>query len=144
MDQNGNFSGTIVAKGNGFQAGAFGTPMAAFEAVFTGSYTVASSGNTTVTIYVDNSFVLGIGGGATCVSGPNCNSPSTTAFQQLPVTASAQTSIRGFPITINFPGPGTYPFELDYVECCGGGGGDRQPKTETALCWFYWLLSLLR
>jgi len=34
------------------------------------------------------------------------------------------TSIGGFAITVNFPAPGTYPFELDYVECCGNGGGD--------------------
>ena len=123
-DQNGNFSGTIIAQGNGFQAGLFGSPLAAFQAVFTGSYIVKAAGNSTITIYVDNAFILGIDGGAKLVSGPVNNPPAGTELQGLPVIASASTNIGGFAMTINFPTPGTYHFELDYLECCGNGGGD--------------------
>ena len=123
MDGNGNFTGAIAAQGNGYQAG-LGV-LQSFEAVFTGTYTVASAGTATLTIYVDNSFILGVGGGATYVSGPlNNNPPSITAFQGYPVMAATQTSTGGFAIQINFPSAGTFPFELDYVECCNFSFGD--------------------
>jgi RHS repeat-associated protein len=119
-DQNGHFTGTIAAQGNGYQA--YVGPMASFQAVFTGSYTVAGAGDQVITIYVDNSFVLGIGGGATRVSGVLDSNPApVTTFEQLPVIGAASTSIGGFPIAVHFPGPGTYPYELDFTECCGWG-----------------------
>jgi len=118
-DENGNFSGTIVAQGNGHAAGEIG-PMNAFQAVFTGSYTVATGGPTTISIYVDNSFILGIGGGATRVSGPQNPPLSVTPFYHLSVMGAGTAQFGGFAMTVNFPGPGSYPFELDFVECCGG------------------------
>ncbi len=123
-DQNGNYSGTIAVQGNGYQAGAVGGPLRAFQAVFTGNYTISTAGNAIISIYVDNSFILGIGGGATRVSGPLSPSLTVTPFYQLPVMGAASTQTGGFSMTVNFPSPGTYPFELDYVECCGGNPFD--------------------
>src|SRR4029077_4030770 len=40
-DLNGNFTGSIVAQGNGLQAGV--NTLFSFQAVFTGSYTVAAA-----------------------------------------------------------------------------------------------------
>ncbi len=130
-DENGNFTGTIVAQGNGYQAGLPGPhngpeglaqDQDIFQAVFTGSYVVASAGDAVINVYVDNTFILGIGGGAEMVSespafGPG---PSTTPFEQFPVMGNSgfANSIGGFSMTVHFPGPGTYPYELDYVECC--------------------------
>jgi hypothetical protein len=44
-----------VAQGNGYGAGA--DPIASFQAVFTGSYTVANAGDAVITVYVDNTFI---------------------------------------------------------------------------------------
>jgi RHS repeat-associated protein len=114
LDKNGNFSGTIVAQGNGYQAGS--GPLTGFEASFTGSFIVANGGDMVIPIYVDNSFILGIGGGTTRVSGPIAGAPQFTPFGQYPVMGALSTSIGGASITVHFPGPGTYPYELDYVE----------------------------
>jgi RHS repeat-associated protein len=114
LDKNGNFSGTIVAQGNGYQAGS--GPLTGFQASFTGSFIVANGGDMVIPIYVDNSFILGIGGGATRVSGPIDGAPPITPFGQYPVMGALSTSIGGASITVHFPGPGTYPYELDYVE----------------------------
>jgi RHS repeat-associated protein len=114
VDKNGNFSGSIIAQGNGYQAGV--GQLSGFEVVFTGSFIVAGAGDVEIPIYVDNSFILGIGGGATRVSGPLGTQSRTTPFEQYPVMGSLSTTISGTSIIVDFPGPGTYPFELDYVE----------------------------
>ena len=83
---------------------------------------VASAGDAVINVYVDNTFILGIGGGAEMVSGNPAfgPGPSTTPFEQFPVMGNSgfANSIGGFSMTVHFPGPGTYPYELDYVECC--------------------------
>ena len=115
LDKNGNFSGTIVAQGNGYVAGS--DSLTAFQASFTGSFIVQSGGDVVIPIYVDNGFILGIGGGATRVSGPiGGGAPSTTPFGQYPVVGAFSTSIGGATVTVHFPAAGTYPYELDYVE----------------------------
>jgi RHS repeat-associated protein len=130
-DLNGNFSGEIVAQGNDNQAGVGPqyTPggLYAFQAVFTSSFTVASAGNTTIRLWDDDGIILGIGGGATLVSGPSTsgtNPGPTTPFTGLPVmyyyNQVTQGGPQGFTLVMNFPAPGTYPYELDYVECDGG------------------------
>ena len=78
VDQNGNFSGQIVAQGNGYQAG--GGSIGGFQAVFTGSFVVANGGDAVISAYVDNEFILGIGGGATRVSGPMESNEETSAI----------------------------------------------------------------
>jgi len=119
-DNNGNYTGNIIAQGNGYQAGV--GPMNAFQAVFTGSLVVTTAGNQTINLYDDDGFILGIGGGATRVSGPMVNAPATSPFTGLTVVGAfnTNTEVIGNSIVVNFPAPGTYPFELDYTECCGG------------------------
>ena len=81
-----------------------------------------------INVFVDNTFILGIGGGATSVSGysPLTSGETTTPFEQFPIMGNSGfgNSIGSFAMTVHFPAAGTYPYELDYVECCGGGGGD--------------------
>jgi RHS repeat-associated protein/uncharacterized repeat protein (TIGR01451 family) len=122
-DVNGNFTGTIQAQGNGLQAG-LGT-MASFNAVFTGSFVVSKAGNVTFNFLAQDGYVFGISGGAMRVSGPLVNSPASglTPFESFsvlsafdgPAVQTDKTTV------INFPAPGTYPFELDYSECQDAG-----------------------
>src|SRR5579864_2330143 len=121
-DLNGNFTGAIVAQGNGLQAGV-GT-LFTFQAVFTGSYTVASAGNVTFNFFSDDGFIFGIGNGAVRVSGADANPPPSglTAFQSYPVMGAFNfaTAPVANSVTVHFPAAGTYPYEVDYTECCAG------------------------
>ena len=121
-DNNGAFTGTIPAQGNGFQAGV-GT-LFDFNGVFNGSFTVAAAGDITFNFYSDDGFIFGVGGGATRVGGANTNAPASgvTPFELLPVMGAynVATAPVANSITVHFPGPGTYPYEVDYSECCGG------------------------
>lgn len=121
-DLNGNFTGTIIAQGNGVQAAVGG--LFDFQAVFTGSFTVASAGQMAITFYSDDGFIFGVGGGAKRVSGPWLNPPANdvTPFEKLPVmgTYNAGTAPVANTVVVSFPAAGTYPYEVDYSECCGG------------------------
>jgi RHS repeat-associated protein len=121
-DISGNFSGTIVAQGNRLQAGV--GSLGTFQAVFTSALTVPSAGNVTFNFYTDDGFILGIGGGATRVSGPMVGVPASglTPFTNLTVVGAynVPTAPVGSTIVVNFPAPGTYDYEVDYSECCGG------------------------
>jgi RHS repeat-associated protein len=119
--------GTIAAQGNGKQAGV-GT-LFNFEATFTTEMTVASAGPLTFTLYVDDGWIFGagkqIGGTAqpTYVSGLLQNPPPSSPLMGYPVVGAWNTTSHGgnVQVTVNFPAAGTYPIELDYTECCGGG-----------------------
>ena len=52
----------------------------------------------------------------TRVSGPLDNAPALTPFDALPVVGAhnARGSLATYPVTISFPAPGRYAFELDY------------------------------
>jgi RHS repeat-associated protein len=121
-DLNGNFTGTIVAQGNGVQAGL--NSLFTFDAVFTSTFTVASAGDVVLSFFSDDGFILGVGGGATRVSGPLVNVPPSglTTFESLPVLGAFNnaTAPVANTIVVHFPAPGSYPYELDYTECCGG------------------------
>ncbi|MES1240880.1 MAG: Ig-like domain-containing protein [Acidobacteriota bacterium] len=121
-DLNGNFTGTIIAQGNGLQAGV--GSLFNFQAVFTGSFTVASAGDMVISFFSDDGFIFGVGGGATRVSGPLLNVPADgkTPFEKLPVIGAynAATAPVANRIVVHFPAAGTYPYEVDYSECCAG------------------------
>jgi RHS repeat-associated protein/uncharacterized repeat protein (TIGR01451 family) len=121
-DLNGNFTGTIVAQGNGLQAGV--GSLFNFQSVFTGSFIVASAGDMIIDIFSDDGFVLGIGGGATYVSGSLFNVPAggVTEFEKLRVVGAfnAPSGPAGRRVVVHFPAAGTYSYEMDYSECCGG------------------------
>lgn len=120
-DLNGEFTGTITAQGNGFQAGS--GPLGSFAAVFTGQYVVATPGDVVFNFFSDDGFIFSVGGGATRVSGPLVNAPASgvSAFEGFPVMGSYNqgTAPVANTITVNFPEAGTYPYEVDYTECCG-------------------------
>jgi K319L-like, PKD domain len=61
-DANGNFTGSVVAQGNGLMAGV--DTLATFQAVFTGTITVATAGTVTFNFTTADGFVFGIGNGA--------------------------------------------------------------------------------
>lgn len=119
----GDFSGTIPAQGNSVQAGV--GSLSSFDAEFTGSFQVAKAGDVTFNIVADDGFLLGVGNGATRVSGTFENAPSSfqTPFKGYPLVGSFDEAGGGspatYPETIHFPAAGTYPYELDYFECCG-------------------------
>jgi RHS repeat-associated protein len=124
-DIKGNYTGSIIAQGGNCQGSicqAGVGSMNSFQAVFRGAFTVASAGNVTFNFYSDDGFILGIGNGATRVSGAAVNMPSTTPFGQFPVMGAVDdpNAASGNQVVVNFPAAGSYPFELDYTECCGG------------------------
>jgi RHS repeat-associated protein len=123
-DLNGHFTGTIVAQGNGYQAGVSNTTgnMVSFQAVFQGAFTIAAAGNVQFNFYNDDGFIVGIGNGATRVSGDVINMPPQTPIRNYPTLGAYndQTGPSGHQVVVNFPSPGTYPFEIDYFECCNG------------------------
>jgi RHS repeat-associated protein len=133
-DYLGNFTGTIVAQGNGYQAGLGPTNCQSgtycFQAVFTGVFTVNSAGNATINLFDDDGFILSVGKNAagqsaTRVSGPMINAPSTPPFNPTFTVVGADNQITfggpvGNTVVVNFPAAGSYPFELDYFEDQGG------------------------
>ena len=121
VDVNGNYNGQIVAQGNNLQAGA--GSLYSFYAELTGSFVVGQAGDVTFTIVHDDGYVLGVGNGATRVNGDyEGNPPSTTPFNGYSTVAAwNQGGAATGSATVHFPAPGTYPYELDYSECGGGG-----------------------
>ncbi|HXU86966.1 MAG TPA: RHS repeat-associated core domain-containing protein [Verrucomicrobiae bacterium] len=119
-DINGNYTGSIVAEGNGHQAGV--ADLTHFDAVFGGNFVVTQASDVTFNVFSDAGFILGVGGGATRVNGAFENPPAsgTTPFQAFPVVGAynLDSGPAAHPVTIHFPAPGTYPFEIDYFECC--------------------------
>jgi RHS repeat-associated protein/uncharacterized repeat protein (TIGR01451 family) len=122
-DAVGNFVGTIAAQGNGLQAG-LGT-LSNFDAVLTANFVVSQPQDVTFKVIADDGFVLGVGGGATRVSGALTNPPASgfTAFNGYLVVGAyntgGATSPGTYDVTIHFPSAGAFPYELDYFECCG-------------------------
>jgi RHS repeat-associated protein len=122
VDVNGNYNGTIVAQGNGLQAGV--GSLSNFYGVFNGNFIVTQAGDLTLTILHDDGYILGVGNGATRVSGDLIGTlPATTPFNAYGVIAGWNQVAGSTPgaATIHFPAAGTYPYELDYTECGGGG-----------------------
>ena len=124
-DPAGNYTGAMTVQGRDtsgvlHQAGV--GDMFEFDAVFTGSFTIATAGDLTFNFFSDDGFILGVTGGATRVSGPMLNAPPLSPFQGYPVMGAFNTPTAPVAnnITVHFPGPGTYPYEIDYNECCSG------------------------
>jgi len=121
-DLQGNFTGAIPLGGNGLQAGV-GT-LFNFQMVLTGEFTIAAAGDVTFNFFSDDGFVFGISSGATRVSGPMVNVPTggITEFAGYSVVGSYNlpTSPVRNTIVVHFPAAGSYPYEVDYSECCGG------------------------
>jgi len=121
-DLNGNFTGVIVAQGNGLQAGV-GT-LTDFSAVFTSELLVADPGDITFNFFSDDGFIFSVGNNATAVSGPMVGAPASglSPFMNIPVMGANNQATRPDPvaITVHFPTAGTYPYELDYAEGLGG------------------------
>lgn len=123
VDINGNYNGQVVAQGNGQQAGA--GSLINFYGVFTGNFVISQPGDLTFRILHDDGYIIGVGNGATRVSGDLEGSPpATTPFNGYGVVAAWNTSSTGSsssgPATVHFPAAGTYPYELDYTECGAG------------------------
>ena len=119
-DSNGNFVGVLPAQGNNYQAGA-GT-LYSFSAVFTGAFNVPVAGPVTFNFTSDDAFIFGVGNTALPISGPQTNTPVTTTFTGLPVMGgvNGRQAPASNAITVNFPEPGVYPYEVDYAK-----GGDK-------------------
>jgi RHS repeat-associated protein len=122
-DEVGNGTGVTVAQGNGLQAG-LGS-LESFDAVLTATFVVSQASDVTFNVVADDGFLLGVCGGATSVSGKQVNPPSSgsTPFKSCPLMGAFNESSGGAPkehlVTIHFPTAGSYPYELDYFECCG-------------------------
>jgi hypothetical protein len=115
---------TVPVQGNGLQAGT--GQLSSFNAVFTGSFTLASGGNVTFNFFSDDGWILSIGSGRTgsqpsYVSGPFLNSPNSGPFTRYQVVGAFNlaSSPAQNNLIVNFPSDGAFPFELDYSECCG-------------------------
>jgi RHS repeat-associated protein len=124
----GNFSGSTILQGtdaNGVLHQAGSGDLFEYQAVFTGSVTIANAGPLTFSFFSDDGFIFGLGGGATRVSGSLVNPPASglTAFTGYPVMGSfnAPSGPQRRDVIVSFPNPGMYAYEIDYFECCGDG-----------------------
>jgi RHS repeat-associated protein len=125
-DVAGNFTGAIELKGvdsSGVLHEAGTGDLFQFDMVLTGTFTIASAGDLTFNFFSDDGFIFGIQG-ATRVSGALQNPPASmlTAFNSYPVMGAFNqpTAPIANNVTVNFPAPGAYSYEIDYNECCGG------------------------
>ena len=122
---NGSTCTDITAQNNTYQAGV--GSLYQFQAAFTGTFTALGSGPITFDFYSDDGWILGIGTDTngdqpTLQSGPMISSPGTTPMQGYTVVSSFNqpSSPAANQVVVNFPAPGTYPFEIDYTEVRGG------------------------
>ncbi len=119
-DETGAVNGVIPAQGNELKAG-LGS-LETFEASFTANFVVAQAGDVTFKVTSEDGFLLGVGGGASRVSGEYEGAPesNTSAFQGLPLVGAYDKTSGSEPqahlVTVHFPGPGSYPYELDYFQ----------------------------
>lgn len=119
-DLNGHYSGSIVAQGNGVIAG-LGS-LRGFEAVFTGAFVVQAAGTLTLKIYSDDGFNWGVGPDQVghqphgSVSGSG-----VTTFEHFPVLNTNWGQWGYSTVSVTFPAPGMYPYEIDYAENGPGG-----------------------
>lgn len=116
---------TIVAQGNKQQAAA--GDMRNFQAVFTGSLQVAAPGRVTFNVYSDDGWILSMGPSGSgaqpgYVSGPMLNFPRVGPFTGYAIVGSynVESAPNQNNLVVSFPSAGTYPFELDYSDCCAG------------------------
>ena len=114
-----NFSGVLPAPRAGVGS------LASFQAAFTASLLVTAAGDVTFTVYSDNGFVFGVGNGAVSKGGANVNPPASgmTALAAYPVMGAynqAAAPPAGSTVTVHFPVPGNYPYELDYATTGAG------------------------
>lgn len=118
---------TMPAQSSNGNAQAGAGDMNSFQAVFTGTFVVNAPGRITFNMYSDDGWVLSIGasaGGAQpqYVSGPNLAGPKTGTFTGFAVVGSF--NVVSAPnennLVVAFPAGGSFPFELDYSECCDG------------------------
>ncbi|MEO8456272.1 MAG: FGLLP motif-containing membrane protein [Chloroflexota bacterium] len=126
VEHNDGTCSTVPAQGNGAQAGV--GDLFSFQAYFTGTFTVPGAENVTFNFFSDDGWALNIGTNANnqqphYVSGANTNPPASGPFTGYQNTGAFNTdnAASGNDVTVHFPGAGTYPFEIDYTECCGGG-----------------------
>lgn len=124
-DSAGDFLGTVPAEGAGQQAGLGG--LSAFDAVLLGSLAVAQPRRVTFLLAADDGFLLGVGGRATRVNGPDVVPSGVTAtpFKGYSLVAANDSceapgaGVASYSFTISFPASGSYPYELDYFSCAG-------------------------
>jgi hypothetical protein len=118
---------TLVAQGNGQQAGALNTPFLNFFTAFTTTFTVSAAGDVPFEFFSDDGWILGIGAGpggarATYLSGSRFKAPARSALLGYAVVGALNTitAPTGSDLVVHFPVAGTYPVELDYTEGAGG------------------------
>jgi uncharacterized repeat protein (TIGR01451 family) len=102
-----------------------GANLIQFTSVMTGSYTVDGPGQVTFNGFSDDGFSFGIGPNAAnqqpvYTSGSNDLPSTKTALDNYDIVGSDEGPHAPFgdTFTVYFPAAGTYPFELDYDECC--------------------------
>jgi len=117
---------TLVAQGGGFQAGV--GALGSFFAVFAGRFTVSGPGRVRFDVHAPDGWILSIdrdwasGGVPAYVSGPQAGAPAAGAWLGYPVVGACNGAAPcgDGAVVVDFPAAGTYGFELDDTECCGG------------------------
>ncbi|MGH9115837.1 MAG: hypothetical protein ACRDWW_08415, partial [Acidimicrobiales bacterium] len=131
-DAGGAYAGTLPAEGSGYTAGAAtkAGDLTTFDAVFRGTLVVAKPGYLTLGVISADGFLFGVGDGASAFSGVMQGAPASgaTPFAAYPLMAAsnacvpatvngAQPQPGDFPVTIDLPAAGSYPYEVDYFSC---------------------------
>ena len=117
----GTWSNDVPVAGGGHSAGASG-PDFNFQMILTGTFHVAAPGNVTFGVYCDAAHVVGIGGGATHVSGLQIfGGVTSTPLNHYPSLFGQNDDTEDWhftasdPKVVNFPAAGDYPFEICYA-----------------------------
>jgi hypothetical protein len=104
--------------------------LANFQAVFTGTFQVAAAGRITFSMYSDDGWILSLGpavqggGQPTYVSGQMLSPPTDRRGPFTGYQVVGSYNVESAPnqnnLVVAFPAGGSYPFELDYTDCCEG------------------------
>ncbi|MGI8967694.1 MAG: hypothetical protein ACR2GA_01135 [Chloroflexota bacterium] len=126
MQQSDRTCAALVARGAHYQAAV--APLDAFEAWFSTSLQDSQPEDIAFNFYADDGWKLGIGRDGTgdqpsYVDGAMSNAPAKQLSPIQRYTVVGAYNQRRAPtetkVTVDFPGAGTYPVELDYTEWCG-------------------------
>lgn len=98
-------------------SGSGGANLNEFEVEFTGHIHINQPGNVVFTALVDDQAIVGLGPQEDLAQPTDPDGSGTTAKKGLKVMFTA--GLGSTTSTVFFPATGSYPIEVDYVECCG-------------------------
>ena len=123
-DANGNFAGSTPLEGNGNAVlsaiGGKTDLLYGFRMALTANFIVSQSGVMTFSLFNDNQVRMGVGAdqfghSPSVVCQSNCPPSSSSFISNLPIVYDSGGYFGNATVSVNFPAPGVYPYELDWA-----------------------------